>query len=146
MGAFKKFFKLKTGREWDERFDEAPVPPKRDLEGNVLPADEGWYYYENKISLLASFLRSGPGGFGVGGNARQRDSDDAVTEGAGCLEDAPGAKEVEEKDNVSGSEDAGGKVNGKEEDISSQGMVKDDGVDVKDPAIGSSMECAILID
>lgn len=61
MKAFTKFFKLRTGREWDKRFEETPLPPKRDGDGNVLPANEGWYQHENQMGLLASFLRSGPG-------------------------------------------------------------------------------------
>ena len=61
MKAFTKFFKLRTGKEWEERFDETPLPLKKDEDGNILSAHEGWYQYENQMGLLASFLRHGPG-------------------------------------------------------------------------------------
>lgn len=132
MRSFKKFFKLKTGREWDQRFDEAPVSPKRDLEGNVLPADEGWYYYEGKVSLLANFLRNGPGSISEVGSAAQGNSEDLMTEGTGCREGGSETEKVHEKKDRSPKEMAIG--------------TDEDAVDGKGSKTGSSMERAILID
>ncbi|OJJ49922.1 hypothetical protein ASPZODRAFT_22632 [Penicilliopsis zonata CBS 506.65] len=57
LTVFTKFFTLKTGKTWDKRFDGKYPPRKTDEEGNILPAHEGWYEYEPRMGLLASFLR-----------------------------------------------------------------------------------------
>ncbi|RMJ26379.1 brct domain protein [Aspergillus sp. HF37] len=90
MKAFKQFFLLRTGREWDQRFDETPVPPMKDAEGNILPAHEGWYQHENQMGLLASFLRNGPGET-VG--VDERDPDSLIT---GSSERHEGVSEQQE--------------------------------------------------
>ncbi|KAJ9266924.1 hypothetical protein DTO195F2_859 [Paecilomyces variotii] len=56
MTAYKKFFKIKTGKSWDERFDGKLPEAKKDHEGNVLPPDEGWFRHELPKGLLASLL------------------------------------------------------------------------------------------
>ncbi|KAJ5188284.1 hypothetical protein N7472_007298 [Penicillium cf. griseofulvum] len=54
---FKEFFKEQTGKEWDERANGTMPPPKTDQEGNGLPAHEGWFYLEEKTTILGTFLR-----------------------------------------------------------------------------------------
>lgn len=54
MIAFKRFFKIKTGMEWEKRMDGKPPEPKKDVEGNPLPENEGWFRYEAPTGLLAS--------------------------------------------------------------------------------------------
>ncbi|CAI7614289.1 unnamed protein product [Penicillium glandicola] len=54
---FKQFFKEQTGKEWDERASGKMAPPKTDLNGNSLPAHEGWFYREEKTTILGAFLR-----------------------------------------------------------------------------------------
>lgn len=55
MTVFKKFFKAKTGMEWEERHDDAKIPEqKKDMQGQPVPANEGWYQYERPTGLLAS--------------------------------------------------------------------------------------------
>ncbi|KAJ9294333.1 hypothetical protein DTO271G3_6908 [Paecilomyces variotii] len=56
MKAYKKFFKIKTGKNWDERFDGKLPEAKKDIQGNVLPPDEGWFRHELPTGLLASLL------------------------------------------------------------------------------------------
>ena len=53
--SFKKFFKLQTGVEWEERDETKYIPPKKDEEGNPLPAHEGWYTFA-RPSVLAEFM------------------------------------------------------------------------------------------
>lgn len=55
MAAYKNFFKIKTGKDWDDRFDGKLPEPKRE-QGNVLPPDEGWFRHELPTGLLASFF------------------------------------------------------------------------------------------
>lgn len=54
---FKKFFSEQTGKEWDERASGKMPPPKKDDEGKSLPVHEGWFYLEEKTTLLGAFLR-----------------------------------------------------------------------------------------
>ncbi|KAJ9488190.1 hypothetical protein VN97_g5109 [Penicillium thymicola] len=54
---FKQFFKDQTGKEWDERANGKMPPPKRDVDGNSLPVHEGWFYIEEKTTILGAFLR-----------------------------------------------------------------------------------------
>lgn len=57
MEKFKQFFKEQTGKEWDERANGKMPPPKRDVDGNSLPVHEGWFYLEEKTTILGAFLR-----------------------------------------------------------------------------------------
>ncbi|CAG8908125.1 unnamed protein product [Penicillium egyptiacum] len=57
VGKFKQFFKEQTGKEWDERANGKMPPPKTDLDGNRLPVHEGWFYLEEKTTILGTFLR-----------------------------------------------------------------------------------------
>ncbi|KGO72652.1 hypothetical protein PITC_056380 [Penicillium italicum] len=54
---FKQFFKEQTGKEWDERASGKMPAPKRDPDGNSLPVHEGWFYLEEKTTILGAFLR-----------------------------------------------------------------------------------------
>ncbi|KAL1862232.1 hypothetical protein Plec18170_001057 [Paecilomyces lecythidis] len=56
MAAYKKFFKIKTGKDWDDRLDGSLPEAKKDQEGNVLPPDEGWFRHELPTGLLASLF------------------------------------------------------------------------------------------
>lgn len=57
---FKKFFKLQTGKEWEDRADGEFPGPKTDPDGNLLPAHEGWYTFEDKTSIFTKFIREAP--------------------------------------------------------------------------------------
>jgi hypothetical protein len=59
IAAFRDFFAAKTGKNWENRLDGIPVPPKQDGDGKELPVHEGWFYYETGRSLLSNFLRHG---------------------------------------------------------------------------------------
>lgn len=59
IAAFRDFFVSKTGKNWENRLDGIPVPPKQDGDGKELPVHEGWFYYETGRSLLSNFLRQG---------------------------------------------------------------------------------------
>lgn len=146
MKSFKEFFRLRTGRGWDQRFDETPVPPMKDVEGNTLPAHEGWYQHENQMGLLASFLRNGPGET-AGGD--ERDPDSLVTDSNERHEGAP----EQQEDKRSESEDEAGHSDGERAHSDSgrmsmepDGGQEDDGmVESKKLATGVSTEAAILI-
>ncbi|GAD98380.1 BRCT domain protein [Paecilomyces variotii No. 5] len=56
MAAYKKFFKIKTGKDWDDRFDGSLPEARKDPEGNALPPDEGWFRHELPTGLLASLF------------------------------------------------------------------------------------------
>jgi hypothetical protein len=56
VAKFKAFFKQKTGKEWESRADGLMPPPKVDSDGKDLPSYEGWFYLEQRKSLLGSFL------------------------------------------------------------------------------------------
>lgn len=53
---FKEFFKLQTGKGWEERGDGKRPPPKMDSEGNILPPHEGWYTFEDNTSIFTKFI------------------------------------------------------------------------------------------
>ncbi|CAG8306805.1 unnamed protein product [Penicillium nalgiovense] len=57
VNKFKQFFREKTGKQWDERANGKMPPPKADLDGNSLPVHEGWFYLEEKTTILGAFLR-----------------------------------------------------------------------------------------
>ena len=57
MDKFKQFFREQTGKEWDERANGKMPPPKTDMDGNTLPVHEGWFYLEEKTTILGAFLR-----------------------------------------------------------------------------------------
>ncbi|PKX94057.1 BRCT domain protein [Aspergillus novofumigatus IBT 16806] len=59
IAAFRDFFAAKTGKNWENRLDGFPMPPKKDVDGKELPVHEGWFYYETGRSLLSIFLRQG---------------------------------------------------------------------------------------
>ncbi|KAG2009159.1 hypothetical protein GB937_007935 [Aspergillus fischeri] len=59
IAAFTDFFAAKTGKNWENRLDGIPMPPKQDIDGKELPAHDGWFYYETGRSLLSNFLRQG---------------------------------------------------------------------------------------
>ncbi|KAI3230120.1 hypothetical protein DTO012A9_8456 [Penicillium roqueforti] len=54
---FKQFFKEQTGKEWDERANGKMPPPKIDMDGSTLPVHEGWFYLEEKTTILGAFLK-----------------------------------------------------------------------------------------
>jgi hypothetical protein len=54
---FKQFFKEQTNKEWDEKANGKMPPPKKDVDRNSLPAHEGWFYLEEKTTILGAFLR-----------------------------------------------------------------------------------------
>lgn len=111
MRAFKDFFKLKTGKEWDERFGEKLVPPMRDSEGNILPAHEGWFRFEDQIGILASFMRYAPpvvgGENGQGPESRVDGSFSAQNQGIPGSEMQDEEKGGEESDRVGIGEPCG---------------------------------------
>lgn len=145
--AFKKFFKLKTGREWDERIDEMkPLAPKVDDDGKALPAHEGWYAQENQMGILASFLRLGP--VGGGNDPGQRNDGSAMTGNAARSEDVSGE---EQEESVLDNRNESGHSGEEREGSSSVGIVvqreevrKGEGDILMDT--GSSMNTAIVID
>lgn len=53
---FKDFFKLQTGKEWEERGDGRRPPAKTDFDGNILPAHEQWYTFEDNASIFTKFI------------------------------------------------------------------------------------------
>jgi hypothetical protein len=54
MTVFKKFFKVKTGLQWEDRYSEGITPePKKDAEGKPVPADEGWFQFERPTGMFA---------------------------------------------------------------------------------------------
>ncbi|KAJ5793757.1 hypothetical protein N7457_000356 [Penicillium paradoxum] len=57
VNRFKQFFKEQTGKEWDERANGKMPPPKTDADGKSLPFHEGWFYLEEKTTLLGAYLR-----------------------------------------------------------------------------------------
>ncbi|GKZ26182.1 hypothetical protein AbraIFM66951_010054 [Aspergillus brasiliensis] len=80
--AFKKVFKDKTGKEWEERFNGVLPSGKRDADGNLLPSHENWYYYEDRPGLLSNFLRGiGDASDGDGSMAVKQDHPDAPLRG-----------------------------------------------------------------
>ena len=74
MEKFKQFFKEQTGKEWDERANGKMPPPKRDGDGNSLPVHEGWFYLEEKTTILGAFLRE-PQSTGCGESTSRISSD-----------------------------------------------------------------------
>lgn len=57
MKAFKKIFKDKTGKEWEERLNGVLPSGKRDADGKLLLPHENWFYYEDRAGMLSNFLR-----------------------------------------------------------------------------------------
>ncbi|KAI2892876.1 hypothetical protein CBS63078_9301 [Aspergillus niger] len=55
--AFKKIFKDKTGKEWEERLNGVLPSGKRDADGKLLLPHENWFYYEDRAGMLSNFLR-----------------------------------------------------------------------------------------
>ncbi|RAH40989.1 BRCT domain protein [Aspergillus brunneoviolaceus CBS 621.78] len=58
MDAFEAKFMSKTGVAWADRSNGVAPPPKMDKEGNPLPADKGWYFFEDGQSILSQYLHS----------------------------------------------------------------------------------------
>ncbi|KAJ5158223.1 uncharacterized protein N7500_007874 [Penicillium coprophilum] len=54
---FKQFFQEQTGKGWDERANGKMPPPKSDQDGKILPVHEGWFYLEEKTTIIGAFLR-----------------------------------------------------------------------------------------
>ncbi|KAJ5382419.1 hypothetical protein N7517_000330 [Penicillium concentricum] len=54
---FKQFFKEQTGKEWDKRASGKMPPPKTGPNGKSLPVHEGWFYLEEKMTIIGAFLR-----------------------------------------------------------------------------------------
>ncbi|KAJ5167018.1 uncharacterized protein N7482_005799 [Penicillium canariense] len=75
---FKKFFKVETGKEWDDKNDDKLPMPKTDAQGNPLPVHEGWYSYESKTSMLTSFIMQV--GQPVGSNSAPVESENTSSE------------------------------------------------------------------
>ncbi|KAJ5899202.1 hypothetical protein N7495_003946 [Penicillium taxi] len=54
---FRDFYKLKTGKEWENRDDGKQPLPMTDTDGNILPAHEGWWIHElKKKSPIVAYL------------------------------------------------------------------------------------------
>ncbi|GKZ36265.1 hypothetical protein AbraIFM66950_007265 [Aspergillus brasiliensis] len=80
--AFKKVFKDKTGKEWEERLNGVLPSGRRDADGNLLPSHENWFYYEDRPGLLSNFLRGiGDASDGDGSIAVKQDHPDAPLRG-----------------------------------------------------------------
>lgn len=74
---FKQFFKTETGKDWEDKNDTNIPSPKTDDQGIVLPAHEGWYFYESQDNIFTSFLmQAGPSG-GSTGSTMSVDHQDA---------------------------------------------------------------------
>lgn len=59
--AFRQFFKVNTGKDWEDRKDGQYPPLKIDEQGNVLPAHEGWWIWESQANIFTSYLmQAGP--------------------------------------------------------------------------------------
>lgn len=58
--AFKAFFKLQTGKSWEDRADGKVPPPKTDKDGHQLPAHEGWYSSEITTNMFTDWIKSNP--------------------------------------------------------------------------------------
>ncbi len=59
--AFRQFFKVNTGKNWEDRKDGQFPPLKTDEQGNVLPAHEGWWIWESQDNIFTSYLmQAGP--------------------------------------------------------------------------------------
>lgn len=59
--AFRQFFKVNTGKNWEDRKDGQFPTLKTDEQGNVLPAHEGWWIWENQDNIFTSYLmQAGP--------------------------------------------------------------------------------------
>ncbi|KAJ5729105.1 uncharacterized protein N7483_003613 [Penicillium malachiteum] len=54
--AFKDFFALQAGLQWDKKMECAMVSPKKDSEGNALPPHEGWYHMQSGRSILSAYM------------------------------------------------------------------------------------------
>lgn len=78
VATFRKFFKLQTGKEWEDR-DKMPVP-KRDPEGNLLPPHEGWYHFEDKCNIFTSFFMDSGKPAGLDMESTLQPSGDALKE------------------------------------------------------------------
>ncbi|KXG49135.1 uncharacterized protein PGRI_030050 [Penicillium griseofulvum] len=120
---FKQFFKEQTGKEWNERANGKMPPSKTDQEGNSLPAHEGWFYLEEKTTILGAFLREpqNPSSQGSTGNiVYDRTKEDNV--------DHMATHQVQDGDK--GSSEADGNINESSiEDKMTNHQVEDGGED-----------------
>ncbi|KAL4943562.1 hypothetical protein BDV06DRAFT_221123 [Aspergillus oleicola] len=48
MATFRDFFKGQTGKQWENRLGGVSPPPKTDKNGNSLPVQKGWFWYDNR--------------------------------------------------------------------------------------------------
>ncbi|CAI7626885.1 unnamed protein product [Penicillium palitans] len=115
---FKQFFKEQTGKEWDERANGKMPPPRRDVDGNSLPVHEGWFYLEEKTTILSAFLRE-PQSTGCGKSTDHIPSDGTEEHGVedgvnGGMENKMANYQVKDGSD-DGSED-GGEADEEEED------------------------------
>lgn len=58
--AFKKFFRVKTGVEWKDRFDDSKLllSPKAGEDGEALqPSEGGWFRYERPSGLMGALSK-----------------------------------------------------------------------------------------
>jgi len=61
--AFRQFFKVHTGKNWEDRKDGQFPPVKTDEQGNVLPPHEDWWIWESQDNIFTSYLmQAGPSG------------------------------------------------------------------------------------
>lgn len=56
--AFKEFFKRETGKDWEHRADGRMPAPKTDKDGNILPAQQGWYAIESTGNLFTDWMKA----------------------------------------------------------------------------------------
>lgn len=114
MEKFKQFFKEQTGKEWDNRAKGKMPPPKRDVDGNSLPVHEGWFYLEEKTSILGAFLRE-PQSTGCGESTGRITSDG--TEEHGVEDSVKDGMENKIADHqVKGASEDGGEADDGEEE------------------------------
>lgn len=52
---FEKFFKMKTGLEWKDRFDDSKVPEAGTMDdGGTIKPEGGWFSFERPIGIMSS--------------------------------------------------------------------------------------------
>lgn len=75
--AFRQFFRVNTGKDWEDRKDGQFPPLKTDEQGNVLPAHEGWWIWESQDNIFTSYLMQAGPSDGIPTSAMVANSEDA---------------------------------------------------------------------
>jgi hypothetical protein len=118
VNAFREFFKAETGKDWEDRNNTSLPTPKTDNEGNVLPAYEGWYFYESQDNIFTSYLmQAGPSdgipdnSMSVGRSDTSDESETAVARPEGTVVPEVPAQSEEDSGNNADVESEGTSVN-----------------------------------